>query len=842
MGYTVEITELSSNVQVTEAVPGQEVIVTTVEPVVELTVASGARGVTGYTGSTGAAGTSVSLKGSVAEVSDLPATGNTLGDLYIVLASGDGYVWDSANWDNVGPIRGPQGSQGYTGSKGDTGAQGVQGQQGIQGNTGSQGYTGSIGYTGSKGDTGSTGSQGFIGYTGSRGLEGPQGANLNILGTVASVAALPVTGSAADAWIISTSAPEPEAGNLYVWNTATNTWNDVGQLVGPKGDTGSQGYTGSRGLIGYTGSQGVQGIQGVTGYTGSKGDTGSTGALGYTGSRGLIGYTGSQGVQGPVFGETYSYSTLNVFTSITLDQVRFNTANPASATTMAVGVVESYSGWLTGMAGQTFVATDITGNILFRVNVLTAEYKVYPTSPSSPTNFYVEYTVSGFSGVEPTANQTVHLTPVVQGPAGTTGAEGPRGVTGYTGSLGGTGSTGPIGYTGSKGVQGIQGVQGVVGYTGSRGFIGYTGSQGVIGLTGSTGSQGIQGYTGSQGIQGNTGAIGSIGYTGSASTVAGPAGDTGSQGPIGYTGSQGITGATGSTGDTGPIGYTGSQGVEGPQGIQGLTGDQGIQGDTGPIGYTGSQGVEGPQGPAGVDGAPGADGPIGYTGSAGAGASTLNELTDVTLGTLTAHEVLKWDETTTQWINSVLGPESLTGLSTVATSGQYADLANLPTIPADTSELTNSAGFITQLASDTSPELGANLDTLTYSVTSSAGPVLLAGNVQVNGFAVGYLEMPQVTAANVTLALTDSGRHFYSTGSTPYTITVPANSSVAFPIGSVITFVNQSTANITVDKGSATVFLSGNSTSASRTITSYGTATLLKVAADTWFINGSGVV
>ena len=35
------------------------------------------------------------------------------------------------------------------------------------------------------------------------------------------------------------------------------------------------------------------------------------------------------------------------------------------------------------------------------------------------------------------------------------------------------------------------------------------------------------------------------------------------------------------------------------------------------------------------------------------------------------------------------------GLSTVATSGSYSDLSNKPTIPADTNDLTNSAGFIT---------------------------------------------------------------------------------------------------------------------------------------------------
>jgi hypothetical protein len=129
-------------------------------------------------------------------------------------------------------------------------------------------------------------------------------------------------------------------------------------------------------------------------------------------------------------------------------------------------------------------------------------------------------------------------------------------------------------------------------------------------------------------------------------------------------------------------------------------------------------------------------------------------------------------------------------------------------------------------------------------VTSVLAGNITVGNVagKTSGFTLGYLEMPQVTAANVTLALTDSGKHFYDTSTAPITITIPTNANVAFPIGTVVSAVNGSTGNLIVDKGSVTLYLGGNATSASRTITSYGVATLMKVATDTWFINGSGVV
>lgn len=68
----------------------------------------------GTNGLDGLDGTSVTLKGSVALVGDLPL-GATAGDLYVVLADGNGYVSDGANnWASVGAIQGPAGQQGLS--------------------------------------------------------------------------------------------------------------------------------------------------------------------------------------------------------------------------------------------------------------------------------------------------------------------------------------------------------------------------------------------------------------------------------------------------------------------------------------------------------------------------------------------------------------------------------------------------------------------------------------------------------------------------------------------------------------------------------------------------------
>jgi hypothetical protein len=70
-------------------------------------------------GEKGDDGTSVTLKGSVTDYTYLPSSGQTEGDLYIVLNAGggfdagDGAVWNGSSWANAGPIQGPAGTSQY---------------------------------------------------------------------------------------------------------------------------------------------------------------------------------------------------------------------------------------------------------------------------------------------------------------------------------------------------------------------------------------------------------------------------------------------------------------------------------------------------------------------------------------------------------------------------------------------------------------------------------------------------------------------------------------------------------------------------------------------------------
>lgn len=110
---------------------------------------------------------------------------------------------------------------------------------------------------------------------------------------------------------------------------------------------------------------------------------------------------------------------------------------------------------------------------------------------------------------------------------------------------------------------------------------------------------------------------------------------------------------------------------------------------------------------------------------------------------------------------------------------------------------------------------------------------------------VGFRNIPQNSkSANYTLVLADAGGHILhpSADTTARTFTIPANSSVAFPIGTAITFINQNGAgNVTISITTDTMRLAGAGTTGSRTLAANGVATALKIAATEWIISGGGL-
>lgn len=106
---------------------------------------------------------------------------------------------------------------------------------------------------------------------------------------------------------------------------------------------------------------------------------------------------------------------------------------------------------------------------------------------------------------------------------------------------------------------------------------------------------------------------------------------------------------------------------------------------------------------------------------------------------------------------------------------------------------------------------------------------------------VGFKGMPQNDqSGNYTLVLTDAGKHIKQNTSAS-TVTIPANASVAFPVGSVVTIYNNSAGNISIAITSDTLLLAATASTGTRTLASVGVATALKVASTAWLISGSGL-
>ena len=118
-------------------------------------------------------------------------------------------------------------------------------------------------------------------------------------------------------------------------------------------------------------------------------------------------------------------------------------------------------------------------------------------------------------------------------------------------------------------------------------------------------------------------------------------------------------------------------------------------------------------------------------------------------------------------------------------------------------------------------------------------------NLTVDGTdAVGFRNIPQNSqSAAYTLVLADSGKHIFhpSTDANARTYTIPANSSVAYPIGTAVTFINMTSQVVTIAITSDTMYLSSAGTTGSRSLAQYGSATAIKMTSTTWLISGSGL-
>lgn len=122
-----------------------------------------------------------------------------------------------------------------------------------------------------------------------------------------------------------------------------------------------------------------------------------------------------------------------------------------------------------------------------------------------------------------------------------------------------------------------------------------------------------------------------------------------------------------------------------------------------------------------------------------------------------------------------------------------------------------------------------------------AGTANFAGSVYVNGTNLQGIPQNLQSGTTYTLVLIDQGKSILGSNASAKTFTIPANASVAFPIGTAVTFINTGAGAMTIAITSDTLTFSPSGGTGSRSLAQNGMATAVKITATQWLISGTGL-
>jgi hypothetical protein len=268
------------------------------------------------------------------------------------------------------------------------------------------------------------------------------------------------------------------------------------------------------------------------------------------------------------------------------------------------------------------------------------------------------------------------------------------------------------------------------------------------------------------------------------------------------------------------------------------------------------------------------------TDGAGAGAAVINaNPTEVGAGTVTSVDVSGGTTGLTTSGGPVTGSGTITvagtlavanggtGITALGTGVAAAIAVNVGSAGAFTTfngdlgtpsalVLTNATGTVTNLTLVT-PALGTpSALVLTNATGTLTSPTFVTpalgtpasgtlSSCTVDGTdEVGFRNIPQNSqSAAYTLVLADAGKHIFHpvADNTARTFTIPANASVAYPVGTAITFINMAVADVTIAITTDTLTLSDDGSTGSRTLAQYGSSTCVKITSTEWLISGSNL-
>lgn len=110
---------------------------------------------------------------------------------------------------------------------------------------------------------------------------------------------------------------------------------------------------------------------------------------------------------------------------------------------------------------------------------------------------------------------------------------------------------------------------------------------------------------------------------------------------------------------------------------------------------------------------------------------------------------------------------------------------------------------------------------------------------------LGFRGAPQNSqTASYTTVMADSGKCIFhpSSDNNARTFTIDSNANVAFPVGTIIEFLNMAAASCTIAITSDTLTLLPAGTTGSRTLAQYGRASVEKISSTAWVISGNSAL
>jgi hypothetical protein len=195
-------------------------------------------------------------------------------------------------------------------------------------------------------------------------------------------------------------------------------------------------------------------------------------------------------------------------------------------------------------------------------------------------------------------------------------------------------------------------------------------------------------------------------------------------------------------------------------------------------------------------------------------------------------------------VGDIDGVTASNGLSGGGTSGTVS-LSIDTSITADLSTAQTLTNKTLTSPTVTTPTLTLSTSTSTtegrMAWDSTNDKIIVGDGSTAREFASSTLSFNAQTGTTYTFVLSDKDKLVTASNASAQTYSIPTNASVAFPIGTQINIIQIGAGQVTINavtSGTTTISSTGATATAPKLRAQYSSATLIKVATDTWYVVG----